>query len=252
MLLIDADILLYRCMHKYLEDTTVYKSLTGDDDFTLGDDPLDRSTNFVTSFIQDLKDVCGSRGYMLVFSGRHNYRKMLVPSYKSHRTPLNPEQKTFKNELQRLLCATHPNRSINHLEADDTIGILSEIPGSIICSIDKDMLQIPGNHYNWNTQEQYHIDHEEAEYNFMLQTLMGDSADGYPGIKGIGIKKGRNILKRGVSWDVVVQAYKDNGLTYDDALRTAWLAKILVPGEYEQLTHSQSRIHLYKGPPIYI
>ena len=65
---------------------------------------------------------------------------------------------------------------------------------TIICSIDKDLLQIPGNHYNFVRDEFITITEEEGIHFFYLQLLMGDKADNIPGITGIGIAKATSIL----------------------------------------------------------
>ena len=66
---------------------------------------------------------------------------------------------------------------------------------TIICSIDKDLLQIPGNHYNFVKDEFITITEDEGIHFFYLQLLMGDKADNIPGITGIGVAKATNILE---------------------------------------------------------
>ena len=58
--------------------------------------------------------------------------------------------------------------------------------------------------------------------------------DGYSGIPGIGIKRAATILeKNGCTWDTVREAFLEKGLTEDDALMNARLAKILTSDLYE-------------------
>ena len=62
----------------------------------------------------------------------------------------------------------------------------------------------------------------------LVQTLAGDSADGYMGVKGIGEVTARKLMdKKGYTWETVVGAYEKAGMTEDDALLTARLAYIL-------------------------
>lgn len=43
-------------------------------------------------------------------------------------------------------------------EADDALGIgMTEHPESVLVSFDKDLLQVPGTHYNWVTKEEQRI-----------------------------------------------------------------------------------------------
>lgn len=76
-------------------------------------------------------------------------------------------------------------------------------PEPIICGIDKDLLQIPGKHYQWPIirkgkivrQAMYHdIDEETGWRNLFTQALTGDTSDNIKGIHGIGPKKAEKIL----------------------------------------------------------
>ena len=67
---------------------------------------------------------------------------------------------------------------------------------TIICSIDKDLRNTPGWHYNWNKDEKpVWVSEEEATYNFYKQLLTGDRVDNIQGIPGIGPKKAEKILE---------------------------------------------------------
>lgn len=81
------------------------------------------------------------------------------------------------------------------LEADDLIGIaMTDSPNGIICSIDKDLNNIPGLHYNFRTKEKYFVLEEEAFVNFYRQCLTGDNIDTVPGIKGVGPSAAKTII----------------------------------------------------------
>lgn len=55
----------------------------------------------------------------------------------------------------------------------------------VLAGIDKDLLQIPGWHWNFNTKEIKWVDFKTAAYCFWKQVLMGDSSDNIPGIQFI-------------------------------------------------------------------
>lgn len=99
-------------------------------------------------------------------------------------------------------------------EADDELGIgMTEYPGSVCVSFDKDLLQIPGRHYNWVTKEEFTISKKDGALNFWAQVLAGDPVDNVPGIEKIGPAKARKILE-GVrssaeAENVVLMAYLD-------------------------------------------
>jgi DNA polymerase-1 len=97
--------------------------------------------------------------------------------------------KTWKAEL------------IEYYEADDLMASTqwnAYVEGNldtVICTIDKDLNQIPGWHYNISTQKLFFINPEEAETFLWMQVLMGDRVDNVQGIPFVGEAKARKILK---------------------------------------------------------
>jgi 5'-3' exonuclease len=88
------------------------------------------------------------------------------------------------------------------LEADDALGI-NQTKDTVICSLDKDLLQIPGQHYSWEISgkgwKKPHTFREITEIEglklFYEQCLKGDRTDNIRGIEKIGDKKANSILK---------------------------------------------------------
>ena len=119
------------------------------------------------------------------------------------------------------------------LEADDCMGVYAtKHPGNIIVSPDKDMKQIPGQLYNFD--ETFTVSKEEGAKWHLIQTLAGDQTDGYSGVPGIGVKRAEALFEQnGYSWKTVVKAFTDKGLTEDDALVNARLARILTSDDYD-------------------
>ena len=102
-------------------------------------------------------------------------------------------------------------------EADDAIGIRAYSLGEndyIICSIDKDLDNLRGHHYNFVKNERYYITESQAIKNFYRQLLTGDRTDNIPGLAGIGPKKAEKILKdcntEEELYKAVLKAYKDD------------------------------------------
>ena len=120
------------------------------------------------------------------------------------------------------------------LEADDVMGVMSQ-EDRIIVSDDKDLRTIPGQLYNPSRDDHIEITEEEADRNHLLQTLTGDTVDGYTGCPGIGPKRAQAVLKKG-TWDEVVEAYLKAGLNEDVALGQARVARILRPNEWNPKT----------------
>ena len=122
---------------------------------------------------------------------------------------------------------------MKELEADDAMGIYAtQHPGNIIVSPDKDMKQIPGKLYN--LEDTITITPKEGAKWHLIQTLAGDQTDGYSGVPGIGVKRAETLFnKEGYSWSTVVKAFTDKGLTEEDALLNARLARILTIEDYD-------------------
>tara|TARA_R100000951_G_C2636673_1_gene179518 strand:- start:619 stop:1392 length:774 start_codon:yes stop_codon:yes gene_type:complete len=89
---------------------------------------------------------------------------------------------------------------VDGLEADDCVAVYADVFRKqghkvVICSPDKDvLLQLPGNHYNYQKQEWVKTTDEQAKDFLWKQTLMGDSTDGIPGIPGLGPKTADKII----------------------------------------------------------
>jgi hypothetical protein len=97
---------------------------------------------------------------------------------------------------------TEPSGSsgTDQIEADDLLGIMltnGRIENPILCSIDKDMLGIPGWHYNWNKDAwPTYVSQDEADHHWLVQLLTGDSTDGIRGMEGIGPVKANKLIKQ--------------------------------------------------------
>ena len=68
----------------------------------------------------------------------------------------------------------------------------------------------------------------------LVQTLSGDQTDGYSGVTGIGVKRATTLFEdKGYSWKTVVEAFEEKGMTEEDALLNARLARILTADDYD-------------------
>ena len=133
-------------------------------------------------------------------------------------------------------------------EADDAMGIYAtQNPGNMIVSPDKDMKQIPGKLYNLD--EKFTVTKREGATWHLIQTLAGDQTDGYGGVPGIGVKRAATLFeKEGYSWKTVIKAFTDKGLTKDDAILNARLAKILTIDDYDT---TKQEVRLWTPSPDY-
>jgi 5'-3' exonuclease len=121
---------------------------------------------------------------ILFFSDSTNFRKLVDPSYKGHRNRKKPcgYRRVIHKLYEDYKVITMPT-----LEADDALGIYATSNDDcVIVSPDKDMKQIPGRLYNMD--EMFTIESHEGWEWFLIQTLSGDSTDGYSGAPGLRYK----------------------------------------------------------------
>jgi DNA polymerase-1 len=166
---------------------------------------------------------------ILCMSGSGNFRKALRSSYKSHRPP--PPQ--IISETRARVLREYPGvLTWPGLEGDDVVGIHSDIPGAIIWSEDKDLLQLPGIHLGGG--EEFVITPEDGMRFFYTQVLAGDPADGYPGCPGIGKIKAYTLMEDAHvedMWDLVCLTYELHGSTESEAVSNAQMAWLLRSSE---------------------
>ena len=137
-----------------------------------------------------------------------------MKGYKESRGMGKPEwyYKTFYLITHRLRTK-YGFYNVEFIEADDAVLIMAEHyrqqkVDTVMCHCDKDLKQYPGVHYDYKKDESMYISPDEAEYNFWIQMIMGDSTDDVEGIPGLGIKKAEAFLK-----GTKPSAYKSHVLT---------------------------------------
>lgn len=240
-LLIDADLFLYKA--------TAGAEYEGDwgDDIYVASTNLAQARDMFGSMMNSITTELGSTDLVQVLSGNANFRYTIAPDYKSNRKGNRKPLGYVK--MTEWLYEAYPGKVVSQplLEADDYLGILATTPGSmgrIIVSDDKDMQTIPGTLFRMGVLSQ--IDEDAADRYWLLQTLTGDPSDGYKGCPGIGPVKAEAILsKPGSKWENVRQAYLKAGLTEDDALLQARLARIL---RYSDWDSSAKTVRLWAPP----
>lgn len=183
--------------------------------------------------IERLMEETGADDYITSLSSTNNYRKTVASYYKANRNDtrkpmLLPFARDYIMDKQKGLIW-------EGVEADDVLGVLiSRSDKYMSWSIDKDLMTIPGRH--WMDGEEKVINQEDADHWFYMQTLMGDSTDNYKGCPKVGLKTAEKILAENSTWETVVAAFEKAGLSEEDALENARLARILRDGEYNNET----------------
>jgi hypothetical protein len=168
-------------------------------------------------FLQSIVEKTQASENNLILSGATNFRKEIDANYKSNRKESARPQ--YYKELR--------DYAVNHLgavltsgvEADDMLGIL-QTDETAICSIDKDLLQVPGWHFrmkrNWDESELIYIDEATAWFNFFKQTLVGDAVDCIEGVKNPAKSHHKNPPN--FSYDTATKLLE--GLTKEQMLET--------------------------------
>lgn len=225
LLFLDADIIVFRagfaCEKRIVE--------TDDEGYTIKRIEVaseDDAREAVDSIIHDIVFEVDPTEYTLYLSGDNNFRKNIatIREYKGNRNKARPP--VHFDMIRQYMQDKYKTEIIQDQEADDqlgieltktqnyaTLGTNEETDVGIVASVDKDLLMIPGNHYNFVKRKFAYIDEDMARRIFWTQMLVGDTTDNILGCPGIGPKKAAKIL-RGVTqevryWRHVRRAYKE-------------------------------------------
>ena len=201
-LLIDADSLLFNVAHFHLDDAS----------------EIDDNYEEFLSQAREIANHIEDNGYeiedMVYFftTCKNNFRKDLDPNYKANR-PVNEITK-FVKELKNYTILRLEDEGVkvhysDTLEADDLIRPESS-RDTIICSIDKDLKQIEGCHFDYYKKKTGDIDEflepikaykgftfttKQEGYEMLLnQLLVGDTSDNIKGVVGVGKVKAKKLL----------------------------------------------------------
>ena len=168
--------------------------------------------------------------------GKDTFRTDMFDSYKAHR-PAPPTELVPQFDLAQEAAFAFSLHSVGvkNYEADDCIGTISKWTEDIetyILTGDRDLLQLlKGHNYVWLLQngygnwksydaalfrEEYGI--EPAQFHY-VKALMGDAADGYPGVKGIGEKTALKLIREFGTTDGVLQNLHQLTLSVQKKLR---------------------------------
>ena len=163
-------------------------------------EPVENALHSVKLMMQSIQEKYPDAEMQVYFScpTKDNWRTKLYPQYKANRKPRVPEH---AEAIRAYMDRKYQVTTLEDMEADDIIAMdayaLRQAGKQIVvATIDKDMDQIPGTHYNFVTQEEYDIDVQSALALLDLQIVAGDAVDNVPGIKGIGMKKAEWLLEK--------------------------------------------------------
>ena len=203
--LIDGDVLVYTIGH------SSQKKLP--DGVTLEVEPFEFAVRKLKLLIHSILAQCNTRSYCIYLTlGKTSFRRDLMHfiHYKGQRK--EDSKPVHYQALREHIACTYAHQWVDILEADDALGtsICSKYTGTgIICTIDKDLDMIPGNHFNFRTGEHYITsDRSKLQVSengrklygggilwLYCQLLLGDISDNITGIKGIGPKNCWKLLQ---------------------------------------------------------
>ena len=251
--LIDADVLAYRAAY------TAQKEIDwdGDGDVTV-DVNFDLACRAVDELVLAWTELVKCENQILVQSdpARGSFRHQIHPHYKAHRS----KKPVALVAVEEYIRERYDARYWEGLEGDDAIGIMAtrRPDDCVVVSTDKDMKTLPvriclvPGSVNSTRLDKMKLTEEQADYNWMLQTIVGDPVDNFKGAPGIG-KRGAEAAfdeahyAGGDLWDAVVAAFHTSwldkprwhsiwvhpGHPADEALMNARCARILRDGDYK-------------------
>lgn len=198
--------------------------------FAAEDDPEKIALARVTEYLHEVTYLeldCAE--YKAYLTGKNNFRNEIAVTqpYKGNRKDfVKPKHyDAIRNHLIRLGAVVTEGQ-----EADDAVAIeMTEFPDKyILVGQDKDLLQIPGEHYNPVKKEFTTITPDIGLRNFYTQILTGDRTDHIKGVDKIGPVKAAKLLKDCKTelemWDVCVEAHGSVERALEDA-RLLWLRR---------------------------
>jgi len=162
----------------------------------------DDADMIVDTMIKGIITNTNSTDYIVYLSGKTNFRNQVatIREYKGNRS--DSVKPIHYDYIREYIADKHPTVVSDNCEADDlcAMRLYSEFKKAkaskrksdceaILCSIDKDLRNIPGHHYNIANKVSDWVSPKEANRHFAMQLLTGDSTDNIPGISYFSDKK---------------------------------------------------------------
>ncbi|MCB1970963.1 MAG: hypothetical protein KDG54_11205 [Geminicoccaceae bacterium] len=212
ILLIDADMLLYRVLASMEVETR-----WGEEVWTLSINEAQARDAVERRIATVIDEVAPASLPYLCFSGSRNFRFDVYPLYKSNRASTRKPMcyRVLKEWLRDTERTSRAGRRVRYaeepvLEGDDLMSLMATHPAAmgrtIIVTDDKDLKQVPGRLYRFPDydgkkpktlkREVREVSTEEADRFFYVQTIAGDVADGYPGAPGFGATTAEDLLRK--------------------------------------------------------
>lgn len=203
-LLIDGDVIVYR-----IGFATQHKDEEGE----VVADPLAYALHSCKQYLNGMIKDTKADSYRLFLTGQSNFRIYIDGEYKANRK--DTAKPVHYQAIRDYMAKSFKAEIVHHMEADDALA-LNQTKDTMIASIDKDLLMVAGEHYNFVKKEYKTVTQEEGTHWFYMQMLMGDKVDNIIGIRGIGPKKAEKILAESKDWDTTVESYYKDFFTEEN------------------------------------
>lgn len=165
-------------------------------------EPLGKCLELVDSMVAAVINECSEKTNVqqpikMYLSGSRNFRELIAITrkYKGNRdTAVKP---VYYEDIRKHLVEVYGASIVSGFEADDAVSldyIANKDDAAILVSADKDLDQIPGQHYDWVKKEFYEVIPKDAKTWLYTQMIAGDSTDNIPGVPGLGEKKAAKAL----------------------------------------------------------
>ena len=207
-------------------------------------EPLSHALNIINGMMAELIKAVEPEQVTLLLSGDTNFRNDIakVRPYKEARRS-RPKPLYFQ-DIKDFMVRRWRAKVVEGCEADDVCAMImhasvDEGNPAVLASIDKDLDQVPGMHYNYDKKEFYQVTAAEAQRFFYCQILAGDDTDSVPGIYKVGIPTANKLLGRATTertmWRTVLteyakaKEYKDCGRPFKEIAiemaRLVWMQR---------------------------
>lgn len=162
--------------------------------------------HYFDRLLDEIVTAVGATSYTNYLTGKTNFRYQVYPEYKANR--LDQYRPRHLAALRDYALAAGAKLSVD-CEADDLMGVAqcATDEETIICTLDKDLLMIPGKHYSWEISGASkgtkwtkpaafrEVSEEDGLRWFYTQVLTGDVADNIKGAAGVGKVRAAKIIE---------------------------------------------------------
>ncbi len=150
---------------------------------------LERVLDTTDKFVENILNSTGAHHYVGFLGSGRTFRHELDPEYKAKRPSSTQSYLTWGGVIKAHLRDKWGFVPVKDLEADDAVAIMQYHLGfenSTIAHNDKDLGQVPGNHFNIASKKREYVEELEAYRRLCMQYITGDPTDNVKGIKGKG------------------------------------------------------------------